>query len=129
MPRERTPLAAAAERKHHTAVTRAREALAAMHQAGSEITFQGVADRACVSRQWLYKNPELRAEIEKLRAHHRGPHPVPAAQRTSDASMRQRNVMLLEENRRLRVEISQLKQELANLLGERRANQSEWSNA
>ena len=99
-----------------------------MHQAGSEITFQGVADRASVSRQWLYKNPELRAEIEKLRANHRGPHPVPAAQRTTDASLRQRNVMLLEENRRLRAENSQLKQELANLLGERRTNPPELSN-
>jgi hypothetical protein len=89
MPRERTPLQAAAQRKRDSALGRAREALAAMHYAGSEITFQGVADRAGVSRQWLYKNPELRAEIEKLRAHHRGPHPVPAAQRTSDASMRQ----------------------------------------
>ena len=121
MPRERTPLAIAAERKHHSAVERARRALAAMHDAGSEVTFQGVADRAGVSRQWLYKNPQLRAEVEKLRAHHSGPHPVPAAERTSDASLRQRNVMLLEENKRLRAENGQLKQELAQLIGERRA--------
>ena len=92
-----------------------------MHDAGSEITFQGVADRAGVSRQWLYKNAELRAEIAKLRADHRGPHVVPAAQRATDASLRQRNAMLLDENRRLRAENSQLKQELAKLLGERRA--------
>ena len=92
-----------------------------MHDAGSEITFQGVADRAGVSRQWLYKNAELRAEIAKLRVHHRGPHVVPAAQRATDASLRQRNAMLLDENRRLRAENSQLKQELAKLLGERRA--------
>ena len=73
-----------------------------MHHAGVEITFQGVADRAGVSRQWLYKNPELRAEVEKLRAPPDGPQPIPAAQRASDASLRQRNVMLLEENKRLR---------------------------
>jgi hypothetical protein len=121
MPRERTPLQAAAERKHHSAVGRARGALAAMHHAGGEITFQGVADRAGVSRQWLYKNRELRAEIDKLRATHRGPHPIPAAQRATDASLRQRSAMLLDENRRLRAENAQLKQELAHLLGERRA--------
>jgi hypothetical protein len=129
MPRERTPLAAAAQRKRESATGRAREALAAMHDAGSEITFQSVADRAGVSRQWLYKNRELRAEIEKLRAHHRGPHPVPAAQRTTDASLRQRNAMLLDENRRLRAENTQLKQELARLLGERRTNRPGMSSA
>lgn len=91
-----------------------------MHQDGGEITFQGVADRAGVSRQWLYKNPELRAEIEKLGTTHRGPHPVPAGQRTTDPSLRQRNVMLLEENRRLRAENSQLKQELAVAYGQQR---------
>lgn len=122
MPRERTPLQVAAQRKRDSALARARAALAEMHQAGSEVTFQGVADRAGVSRQWLYKNPELRAEIDKLRAHHRGPHPIPAAQRTTDASLRQRNAMLLDENRRVRAENTQLKQELAKLLGERRAN-------
>lgn len=125
MPHERTPLQVAADRKHHSAVARARDALAAMHRAGSEITFQGVADRAGVSRQWLYKDPELRAEIDKLRATHRGRHPVPAAQRTSDASLRQRNIMLLDENRSLRAENNQLKHELATLLGERRANPPE----
>jgi hypothetical protein len=121
MTRELAPLQAAAQRKRDRALRRAREALVAMHHAGTEITFQGVADRAGVSRQWLYKNPELRAEIDKLRTDRRGPYPVPAAQRTTDASLRQRNAMLLSENRRLRAENTQLKQELAHLLGERRA--------
>jgi hypothetical protein len=122
MPRERTPLQAAAQRKRDSALVRAREALAAMHDAGSEITFQGVADRAGVSRQWLYKNPKLRAEIDKLRATDRSPHAVPGPQRTTDASLRQRNAMLLEDNRRLRAENTQLKQEIATLIGERRAH-------
>lgn len=129
MSRERTPLQIAAQRKRESALARARAALAAMHQAGAEITFQGVADRAGVSRQWLYKNPGLRAEIDKLRATHHGPHPVPAAQRTTDASLRQRNAMLLDENKRLRAENTQLKQELAALIGERRANPPQRSDA
>ncbi len=125
MPLERAPLAIAAERKHHSAVQRARAALIAMHNASIQITFQSVADQAGVSRQWLYKNPELRAEIEKLRANHSSPHPVPAADRASDASRRQRNLMLLEENKRLRAENVALKQELAMLIGERRADPPE----
>ena len=116
------PLAAAAQRKHTSAVERARAALVALDDLGAEITFQSVAAHAGVSRQWLYKIPELRAEIEKLRARRNGPGPVPAAQRASDASLRQRNVMLLEENKRLRRENQELKHELANLLGERRAH-------
>jgi len=114
------PLAAAAQRKRISAVERARAALVALDDVGAQITFQSVAAHAGVSRQWLYKNPELRAEVEKLRARQAGP--VPAAQRASDASLRQRNVMLLEENKRLRRENQELKHELANLLGERRAH-------
>lgn len=116
------PLAAAARRKRTSAVERARAALVALDDVGAQITFQSVAARAGVSRQWLYKNHELRAEVEKLRARQAGPRSVPAAQRASDASLRQRNVMLLEENKRLRRENQELKHELANLLGERRAH-------
>jgi regulator of replication initiation timing len=115
-------LQAAARRKHESALERTRAALAAMRDAGLQISFQSVAARAGVSRQWLYKNVELRAEVEKLRARQAGPQPVPAAQRTSDGSLRQRNLTLLDENKRLRGENQQLKQELAKLLGERRAH-------
>jgi hypothetical protein len=117
-----TPLAAAAQRKHHNALERARAALAALHHAGIPITFQSVAHRAGVSRQWLYKSPELRAEVEKLRARQTGPQPIPAAQRASDASLRQRNLILLEENKRLRRENGELRGELATLLGELRTD-------
>ncbi|MGH2874277.1 MAG: DUF6262 family protein [Solirubrobacteraceae bacterium] len=116
------PLAAAAERKHTSAVERARAALVALADVGAEITFQSVAAQAGVSRQWLYKIPELRAEVEKLRARQAGPRPVPAAQRSSDASLDQRNAMLLQDNKRLRRENQELKHELASLLGERRAH-------
>jgi len=122
MPPDPAPLHAAAQRKHHSALERGRAALVALHNAGVPITFQSVADRAGVSRQWLYKNSELRGEVEKLRARQTGgPQPLPATQRSSDASLRQRNVMLREENTRLRSENAELKQELATLLGELRA--------
>ncbi len=53
MPPERGPLALAAQRKSTDAVARARAAITALHDAGATITFQGVAQHAGVSRQWL----------------------------------------------------------------------------
>ena len=121
MPRDPAPLALASERKSQDAIARARAAIIALHDAGAPITFQGVAQQAGVSRQWLYKNTPLRAEIEKLRGHQMGTRRVPVAQRASDASLRQRNETLSHENKRLRAENTELKDELAALLGERRA--------
>jgi regulator of replication initiation timing len=72
-------------------------------------------------RDRLYKNTELRAEIEKLRGAQMGARRVPVAQRASDASLRQRDQTLAEDNKRLRAENTDLKAELAVLLGERRA--------
>jgi uncharacterized protein DUF6262 len=121
MPPERGPLALAAQRKSTDAIARARAAITALHDAGADITFQAVAQHAGVSREWLYKNAELRAEIDKLRGRQMGARRVPAAQRASDASLRQRNLTLAEDNKRLRAENAELKTELAVLLGERRA--------
>jgi regulator of replication initiation timing len=115
------PLALAAQRKSQNAIARARAAITRMHDTGAPITFQGVAQQAGVSRQWLYKNAPLRAEIEKLRGRQLGSRRVPAAQRASDASLRQRNQTLADDNKRLRTENAELKDELATLLGQRRA--------
>lgn len=117
---EHSQLAQAAQRKSASAITRANGALRAMNDTGVPITFQGVAHHAGVSRQWLYKNPQLRSEIEKLRTAQAGGRRVPAAQRTSDASLRQRNATLQADNTRLRHDLADLKDELAALLGERR---------
>ncbi len=114
------PLALASERKSQDAIARARAAISALHDAGAPITFQGVAQQAGVSRQWLYKNTPLRAEIEKLRGRQIGARRVPVAQRASDPWLRQRNQTLSHENKRLRAENTALKAELAMLLGERR---------
>lgn len=115
-------LRAAAARKREQATSRARTALQELDQCGEEITFQNVARHAGVSRQWLYERPELRAEIERLRAVQRNrPSGVPAAERASEASLRQRVATLSEENRRLREENRALKSELAVAYGARRA--------
>lgn len=116
-------LAGAAERRHHHAVARARAAIRALDGHGETISFQSVARRAGVSRQFLYSVKELRGEIEQLRSAglRADPVGVPAAQRSSEGSLKARNQTLLDENRRLREEIAGLRDELAGAWGELRA--------
>jgi hypothetical protein len=125
MPPDRpSPLAAAAQRKRDQAFERAHAALRDLARRGETISFQAVARHGGVSRQWLYTQPELRAEIERLRARHPPAAPrVPDAERAREASLRQRNTTLLAENRRLRDQIAELEAELAIVYGQRRAAQ------
>jgi hypothetical protein len=115
------PLNQAAAARHQRTVERAERALRELDAEGAAISFQSVAKRAGVSRQWLYTQPALRAEIEQLRdqapAHASA---VPARQRASEASLRQRLEALRAENRRLREENASLKNELAIAYGQRR---------
>ena len=118
-------LADAAERRRGDAVARACAAIRALDSHGVPISFQAVARRAGVSRQFLYSVQELRGEIERLRSAgpSAGPVAVPAAQRSSELSLKARNQTLLDENRRLREEIAGLREELAGAWGELRAAQ------
>jgi len=120
MPAE--PLQRAAAARHDRATQAAVDALQMLDREGTPVTFQAVARRAGVSRQWLYTQPALREEIQRLRD--RGPSPadtVPARQRASEASLRQRVESLRAENQRLRDENTSLKQELAIAYGQQRA--------
>jgi Family of unknown function (DUF6262) len=123
MPPDPTPLATAAGRKREHAQTRAREALRDLDQRGCPITFRAVARQAGVSRQWLYKQPELRKEIERLRARRvADTQPrVLEARRASDASLRQLLENLRQDNRRLRDENAELRRELALAYGQLRS--------
>ncbi|MCA1700403.1 MAG: DUF6262 family protein [Actinobacteria bacterium] len=112
------PLLKAAARRRADAVARGRAALVELARRGEPVTFQAVAREAGVSRQWLYTHPELRAEIERARTDiGRQGRGVPTPQRSSDASLRQRVEGLLDENRRLRQELGQLREELALAYG------------
>lgn len=114
-------LRAAAAQKRSRASARAAAAVRELDQRGAQVTFQNVARHSGVSRQWLYQQPALRAEIERLRDQHQQlSTPVPSAQRASDASLRQRVHTLLEENHRLREENAALKAELAIAYGRKR---------
>ena len=116
---EPTPLAAAAQRRRQSAMRRATAALRELDAADEPVTFQSVARRARVSRQWLYGQPDLRAEIERLREHPTPP-AGPRATVASDASLRQRVQTLREEVQRLREENTALKNELALAYGHQR---------
>lgn len=114
-------LTAAARRRASDARKRARQALRHLDQAGAPVTFVAVADAADVSRALLYRDPDLRAEIQRLRARQPLPARPPAAQRASEASLRQRLQALLADVRTLRAENQQLRDRIAVLLGEQRA--------
>jgi hypothetical protein len=89
-------------------------ALRELDREGAAVTFAAVAKRARVSRVFLYEHPELRAQIEALRAAQAAaPARLPVRQRASDASLRSRLRAALDENQRQRDEIAALREELA----------------
>ncbi|MER6398908.1 DUF6262 family protein [Kitasatospora sp. NPDC001603] len=113
----------AARRRAASTRRRATSALRRMDATGTVITFEAVAREAGVSRSWLYNQPDLRAEIERLRARHRpvpAARPVPDRQRASEASLLRRLEATTERNRQLEAENRELRQALALALGERR---------
>jgi len=57
---------------------RAVAALRRMDKAGASITFDALAREAHVSRSWLYNQPDLRAEVERLRGPPSPSHVTPA---------------------------------------------------
>jgi hypothetical protein len=115
------PLALAAAHKHDATLARAAAALRELDRAGAAINFQAVARAAGVSRQWLYQQADLRREIEHLRTATGKPGlAIPARQRATEASLRQRIRSLLDENHRLRGESDGLRAELALAYGEQR---------
>ena len=114
--------------KHRSEATRRRsiEALRRLHDAGGEVTFVALAREAGVSRVWLYRDPQLRAEIEKMKngSHRRparAPNKTPPRERASDESLRELRAALQTELVALREENHRLRQALARQLGERRA--------
>jgi hypothetical protein len=116
------PLNQAAAARHQRRIGRAEQALRELDDEGAAISFQSVARRAGVSRQWLYTQPSLRSEIERLRDQTRvAADGIPARQRATEASLRQRLETLRAENQRLREENTNLEAELALAYGQQRA--------
>jgi hypothetical protein len=115
----RSHLADAAAQRASEAEARARHALAELDRAGEQITFAAVARRARVSRQFLYNHHTLRGEIAQLRT---SPTRSSSASpvRASENSLRTRLRAALEDNQRLRTELTRLRAELAVAHGRNR---------
>jgi hypothetical protein len=114
----------AATARHDAATTRARAALEQLDRTGQPITVTGTAEAASVSRSWLYTQPELLATITGLRdrtTSARDRALVPAAQRASCESLRQRLDTVRAEIAELRAENAALRDRLARSLGDQRA--------
>jgi hypothetical protein len=115
---------AAARRRAAATRKRAVSALRRMDNAGLPISFDAVTREAGVSRSWLYNQPDLRAEVERLRNRRSPPAParsIPDRQRASEASLLLRLESATERIRHLQAENKQLRETLALALGEQRA--------
>jgi len=115
-------LAASARQRHELTRSKAIRALRELDRAGTAVNFEVVARTADVSRSWLYTQSDIRAEIERLReaTRHSPAPPIPAAQRTSDASLLIRLQAANENNRLLTQENQRLRRQLAHALGDQR---------
>src|ERR1035441_4152440 len=110
-----TPLAAASARRHQLPRSRAIQALRELDRAGAPVTFASVAAAARISRSWLYTQPDIRDQIQHLRAASAKTQAtaIPARQRATDASLRSRLAAALERNRVLAEENTRLRRQLA----------------
>lgn len=120
MPADNTHhLIMAARQRHELTRSKAIQALRELDRTGAPVTFQTVAQQASVSRSWLYTQPDIRAEIDRLRTTARlATEPsVPARQRSSEASLQRRLEAANSRNRQLAEENSRLRRQLAEALG------------
>lgn len=115
-------LAAATRRRVTETRTRAQAALRRLDRDGSVINYVTVAKAAGVSRALLYRDPELRDEINRLRDRGLTTTPrLPAAQRMSQQSRDEILAALRTEVQDLRNENRALRARLAVILGEERS--------
>ncbi len=112
----------AAQARHQATLRRAESALQRMATRGDPVTFNRVAESAGVSRSWLYRQPALRQEIDRLRdTTATRPGVLPSAERATTDSLRQQVHTYREEITRLRSENQELREQLARHLGVARA--------
>ena len=112
----------AAQARHDTTLQRAETVLHRMAKRGDPITFNHVAETAGVSRSWLYRQPALRQQIDRLRdATATRPGVLPSAERATTDSLRQQVHAYRGEITRLRNENQELREQLARHLGAARA--------
>lgn len=106
--------------RRHAATRRTTAVITELDRTGAAVTVAGVANAAGVSRSWLYEQPDLLAEITRLRDRAVNSTPIRVAQRASDESLRQRLDATRAEIERLRAENAALRDQVARALGEQR---------
>lgn len=118
MPDRVQRLREAAQARHEATLRRAEDTLRHLARRGEPVTFRRVAEQAGVSRSWLYRQNELRRQIDHLRdtAVTRGP-ALPSAERATADSLRQQVRTYRDEIARLRAENQALREHLARRLG------------
>jgi len=115
----------AAQQRTEQTRRRAAAGLRRLDAAGKAITFDTVALEAGVSRSWLYAQTDLRKEIERLRERHQAQPSSripPERQRASDASLLRRLEAATDRLRRLEHDNRELRDALAQALGEQRTS-------
>ena len=125
------PLSEAASRRHELTRAKAIQALRELDRAGTPVTFARVAQAAGVSRSWLYTQPDISAQLRRLRqttndAGSAGT--IPAAQRATEASLRARLTAALDRNKQLAGENARLRRQLARALGDQRSARTRSGN-
>lgn len=112
----------AAQARHEATLRRAENTLRQLAHKGDPITFRRVAEEAGVSRSWLYRQDELRRQIDQLRDTPASPGSrLPATERATVDSQRQQLRAYRSEIARLRLENQALREQLAHRLGAQRA--------
>jgi hypothetical protein len=116
-------LITAARRRRELTRSKTIRALRELDSTDAAVTFELVAKSAGVSRSWLYTQPDIRIEIERLRDLRQpaSARPVSARQRASDQSLRRRLEVANARNRDLAEENQRLRHQLAQALGELRS--------
>jgi Family of unknown function (DUF6262) len=124
------PLAEAAARRHELTRAKAIQALRELDRTGASVTFAAVASAAGISRSWLYTQPDIRTQIQRLRSSRDSDHAdaIPAGQRATEASLRGRLTAALARNQTLADENARLHRQLACALGNQRSSQTRSSN-
>lgn len=115
-------LIAAARRRSAATRRRATAALRRLEATGQPVSFDALAREAQVSRSWLYAQPDLRADIERLRDQRCPPaqQRIPDRQRATEASLQCRLELATGRLRQLEADNRRLRDALAEALGERR---------
>lgn len=115
-------LAEHARQRHHQTLQRAQQALTELADAGEQVTIALLANRARVSRSWIYTQPALRDRIRQLQQHRTNAGLVrDTLTRATDDSLRHRLALAHERINQLRTKNQQLQDALAHAHGQLRA--------